>query len=88
MTGLVKGIRRTSGEFDATPYDNTYIHCVVPPDNNTLAGKLVEVFKMRSMTFNAICDDLKIGISDLVGKNIRVFYDKYGRVEDFEILKT
>lgn len=86
MTGCVQGIRRTAGEYEGAQFDNTYIHCIVAPDNSTLCGRLTEIFKMRSLAFNHICDGYQIGVNDLINKNIRVFYDKYGRVEDFEVL--
>lgn len=87
MKGCVKGIRRTSGEYEGSPFDNIYIHCIIPPDNATVCGELVEVFKLRTNVFNHLCDSMQVACNDLIGKNIRVFYDKYGRVEDFEILK-
>lgn len=82
----VKGIKRTSGEYEGKPFDNTYLHCVASPDSATLVGELVEVIKVNTAKFSYICDDLGVGINDLLGAKLRVFYDKYGRVDDFILI--
>lgn len=86
MALCVKGIRRTAGEYEGKPFDNTYLHCIAPPDKNTLCGELVEIVKVNSTTFTHLCDGLGVGFGELVGAQVRIFYDKYGRVDDFEII--
>lgn len=83
----VKGIRRTTGEFEGKPFDNTYLHCMASPDSNTLCGELVEIVKVTTSKFNYICDNLAIDLSQLLGAKLRVFYDKYGRVDDFVLIQ-
>lgn len=86
MTGLVKGIRRTSGEYEDNAYDNIYLHCIIPSDDKTICGSLVEAFKMKASAFNAACDRQKVDFSDLLGCQVRIIYGKYNKVDDFDIL--
>ncbi len=83
----VKGIRRTSGTYEGNSFDNTYLHCLAPADRNTLTGQLVEIVKVSTYNFNAICDRLGVGINDLQDVSLRVYYNKYGNVDDFDIVK-
>ena len=87
MVGRVKGVRHTSGEYEGNAYDNVYLHCLVAPDTATLCGELTEIFKVRYITFDAVCKRLGVSVRDLLDASIRVFYDKYGRIEDFDILE-
>lgn len=86
MTGLVKGISRKSGEFEGNAYDNIYLNCIVPANETTLCGELVEAFKMKVFAFNAACDRQKVDFSDLLGCQVRIIYGKYNKVDDFDIL--
>ena len=86
MTGLVKGISRKSGEFEGNAYDNIYLHCIMPADESTICGKLVEAFKMKAFAFNAACDRQKVASNDLLGCQVRIIYGKYNKVDDFDIL--
>lgn len=86
MTGLVKGISRKNGDFEGSAYDNIYLHCILPPDEKTLCGKLVEAFKMKASAFNQACDRQKVDFNDLLGCQVRIIFGKYNKVDDFDIL--
>lgn len=86
MTGIVKGISRKSGDYEGNPYDNIYLHCIIPADEKTLCGEKVESFKVKAGVFTSACDRQKIGLEDLLGCSVRIIYGKYNRIDDFDVL--
>ena len=86
MVYTVRGLKKSSGEYQGYEYDNIRLHCLCPDDGKMLAGEPVEIITVKSVVFNAVCDRNKMGMDDLIGCQIRVFYDKFGKAEDFDIV--
>ena len=86
MVYTVRGVKRLSGEYQGYPYDNIQLHCICSDDGKMLTGEPVEIVKLKAAVFNTVCDRNKMDMRELVGCQIRVFYDKYGKAEDFDIV--
>lgn len=85
---LVRGVKHSAGEYQGNSYDNMMIHTLAPNDGKMLCGDPVEIIKVKTPIFNRVCQNCGIQPLDLVNKEIRVHYDRYGQVIDFEILQT
>lgn len=86
MLYTVRGLKRSFGNYEGYDYDNILIHCDCPDDGKMLVGEPVEIVKIKAAVFSAICDRHKMDIRGLKGSQIRVFYDKFGKAEDFDIV--
>lgn len=87
MVVYVEGVRKSAGVFEGVSFDKIQLHCVFPPDKNTICGKLVDIVKIPTPLATTICDRLGVAFGDLEGKNIRLYYNKYGNVDDFELVE-
>lgn len=87
MAHVIRGIKQSCGEYQSYKYDNIILHCVCSDDGKMLAGVPVDVVKVKKAAFNDIMNRNKMGLDDFIGCTIRVFYDKYGKPEDFDILE-
>lgn len=79
----VIGVKKQEGEYNGNPYKN-YVIYVVDSDNqtNTVVGLCPSTIKVKQEFLNNICD-----AKDLYQKEIEVYYNSYGHVAKFEILK-
>lgn len=83
---LVRGIKRSTGEYNGRPYDNIMIHCTAPNDGSMLAGEPVEILKIKTALFYEELGRLGCGDpAELVGLNIRERYNKFGNVVGIDI---
>lgn len=85
---LVRGVKHSTGEYQGTAYDNMMIHVLAPNDGKMFCGDPVEIIKVKTPIFNRVCQSFGIQPLDLVNKEIRVHYDRYGQAFDFEIVKN
>ena len=87
----VSGVTFKQGNFKdggrEIAYANYYLHCVASPDKNTLAGFPCEILKVQEAVFLDESRRLNVGVSDLIGADIRPYYDKYAKVCGFDILE-
>lgn len=89
MVVLVKGVRRKGGDYEGNAYDNVYLQCVVPADNSTLCGELVEAIKMKALNFYSACKRQNISYEkELVDRHVRIYYNKYGNADDFDVIAS
>lgn len=88
----VSGVTFKQGNFKdggrEIAYANYYLHCVASPDKNTLAGSPCEIIKVQEAVFLDETRRLNVGVSDLIGADIRPYYDKYAKVCGFDILES
>lgn len=78
----VIGIKEAAGDFQGTAYHNVNLHCTAPALDNGSFGQLCEIVKIKFDSAGSIFGKI-MGSDDwknLIGKNIDVCYDKYGRV--------
>ncbi len=71
----VVGIVHSVGDYNGFAYDNYNLHCIRPADEkkeNEL-GEITEVVKVKSALFKELSVD--------VGSDIKVFYDRFGRID-------
>lgn len=70
------GYSRKQGEYESRTYDNWSLHCrsVESPEGHE--GDFVEVFKVKASLLSE--DQL------VIGDVYRVYYDRYGRVCEFQ----
>lgn len=86
MVYTVRGLKKSSGQYEGYDYDNILMHCDCSDDGKMLVGEPVEVVKVKAAVFNTVCNRNKMDMRDLIGCQIRVFYDKYGKAEDFDVV--
>lgn len=86
MVYTVRGLKRSSGNYEGYDYDNILLHCLCPDDGKMLAGEPVEIVKLKVAFFNEACNRNKLGMDDLIGCQIRVIYGKFSKAEDFDIV--
>lgn len=84
---FVSGVKRATGNYNGNDYDNMMIHCHCINDGSMLCGDPVDIVKIKTPIFNDIIGRLGVKVEDLVGKHIRVYYNKYGAADGFDILK-
>lgn len=82
----VIGVQDKEGTYEGIAYHNYLIHCV--KDDGDALGQVTEVVKVKVSKCKEIfgksmsLDDM----DDLIGKDIRCYYDKYGSVNEIRIL--
>lgn len=82
----VVGIIQKKGEYQGREYNNLMIHCIV--SDRRAVGELTEVLKVRMSAVDEIFGKrmTDADFDDLVGKEIRASYNRYGNVELIDIL--
>lgn len=86
MICTIRGVKPSSGNYQGYDYSNFRLHCTSTDDGTMLAGDPVEIVTVKQVVCNAVCARYGITVSDLVGRQIRVFYNQFGKIEDFDIL--
>lgn len=86
MKLTVIGVQQKNGTYQGVAYDNYVLHCTREDEN--AFGVVSEQVKIKSKSVSDI-----FGISmnnsdwaDLIGKTIRVFYNKYGNADEVRIV--
>lgn len=86
MTLTVIGVQQKKGTYQGVAYDNYFLHCTREDEN--AFGVVSEQIKVKSLSVPDI-----FGFSmtnsdwdELIGKNICVFYNKYGNVDEVRIM--
>lgn len=85
MNLTVIGVQEKQGTYQGVDYDNYIIHCTREDEN--AFGVVSEQIKIKSKSVSDLFG-FSMGNSDwcdLIGKNIRVFYNKYGNVDEVRI---
>ena len=83
---VVRGVKRSAGEYNGVKYDNIMIHCDCQNDGTMLCGDPVDVLKIKTPVFYNELSRLGCGDpSDLVGLDIRPRYNRYGSVDGFDL---
>lgn len=82
----VIGMVQKHGEYQGREYDNTYLHCVVSDDD--ALGELTEVVKFKTSETRDIFGRTMHAPDweDLLGQSIRVYYGRYGRVDEIRVI--
>lgn len=82
----VIGMVQKHGEYQGREYDNIYLHCVVSDDN--ALGELTEVVKIKTAEVRDIFGKAMYAADweNLLGRSIRVYYGRYGRVDEIRVL--
>lgn len=80
------GVERRNGEYEGKLYDNTYLHTV--SSSLKVIGSKTETIKMKTSEFNELLKDNGWTSKDLIGKSADVTFDRYQRVEYFELLTS
>lgn len=74
----VIGLARRKGEYQGNAYDNMMIYCTRPavPESNE-QGEISDCVKIKFENYSSLIS---------IGSDIRVIYDRFGRVVDIEII--
>lgn len=87
----VIGVTRKSGVYEGNNFDNFTLQCVedAPVTSGFVAGATVSTVKIKASTLRDVFDGLVSAPADwdlVIGQNIRVFCDQYGRPVKIEII--
>ena len=80
----ILGVTERQGNYEGNDYHNVYLHCC--NDNPDAVGKTVEQVKIRA---SDVMEVFGFGLNkkkaeELLGKKIRVYYNRFGVVIDVE----
>lgn len=86
MNLTVIGVQQKKGNYQGVAYDNYILHCTREDEN--AFGVVSEQIKIKSFS---VPDVFGVSMSnsdwnELIGKNIRVFYNKYGNADEVRIM--
>ncbi len=97
MKYVVLGIQRSAGAFKADDgreieFDNSVLQCARRASGKgreaKVAGVMVETVKVKSGIFGNFCEDIGLAVaSDLIGSIVNASFDKYGSVEELDLIK-
>ncbi len=81
----VVGVQEKEGIYQGLPYHNYVLHCT-REDVNAF-GVVTEQVKVKSKSIKDVfgCTMTNSDWDLLVGKDIRVFYDKYGQADEIRV---
>lgn len=85
MLLTVRGVKQSSGEYNGNPYNNMVIHCIGLSDGSMLCGDPVEIVKVKAPIFMQTLSNIGLEPADLIGCQIRLYYNKYGNVDGFDV---
>lgn len=82
----VVGMIQKHGEYKGREYDNVYLHCITSHED--AVGELTEVVKVKTSEVRDVFGKPMSAADwgNLLGKSIRVYYGRYGRVDEIRIL--
>lgn len=78
----IVAVKVSKGEFNGMSYDNVIIYTVSNPVSDAWFGCTIESVKVNHNVFDQCYSD---SYSTLIDKFIKVAYNRYGKVEDFEV---
>lgn len=84
----VIGIQEKLGKYEGHEYHNFILHCTKEEDGSL--GLVTELVKIKAFDVNTVFDRC-MGSADwknLIGKEIKYFCDKYGKVIDVRVLDS
>lgn len=74
----VIGISRSTGEYNGTTFDNTYLHCIRPADEKkNQQGQICEIIKVKTASLDVIPE---------LNSFIVPYYNKFGQVQSIKIV--
>ena len=74
----VIGISRSTGDYNGTPYDNTYFHCIKPAfDEKNQKGQLCEIIKVKTSSITEMPE---------LNSFIIPIYNRYGQVQSIQLV--
>lgn len=74
----VIGISRSTGDYNGTHFDNTYLHCIKPADESKgQQGQITEIIKVKTASLDVIPE---------INSFIVPYYNKFGQVQSIEIV--
>lgn len=84
---VVVGIQEKSGNYNGNDYHNYLLHCLKDDDN--ALGQISEVLKVKvSKTKEVFGKTMELeDLDDLIGTEIRAYYDRYGQVSEIRIFE-
>lgn len=84
----VIGIQEKAGKYEGRDYHNFILHCTYVANGNGSLGELTELIKVKAVdvleVFNKPMTSTDWG--NLIGKNVKYFCDKYGKVVDVRLI--
>lgn len=82
---IVIGMIQKHGEYQGREYDNVYLHCTTSDEN--AVGELTEVVKVKTSEVRKVFGKPMSAADwgDLLGKEIRVYYGRYGNVDEVRV---
>lgn len=83
MKAKVIGFERKQGEYQGRPYDNCYLH--IRYKKQGVVGSAVESVKVKSGFLAEICAENEIVPDQLVGRDVVIYYNRYGQLEQLEL---
>lgn len=86
MPLFVRGIKHSEGVYLDRPYDNMVLHCLADSDGRMVVGEPVEHVKFKTPVFQSLIDRKKITCNDIVGREVRIIYNRFGNPDDFDLL--
>lgn len=83
----VIGVQRSQGNYQGHDYDNAVIF--VGADCSGTEGEFAGHYQSDrvKVPWKMLNDQCEFGLTEIVGRYIRVLYDRYGRPSDFEFLE-
>lgn len=85
----VIGIQEKAGKYEGRDYHNFILHCTKKADGNGSLGEVTELVKIKASDSSYIFDKVMTSSDwqNLIGKEIKYFCDKYGKVVDVRIVE-
>lgn len=79
----ILGVQTSKGSYNGFDYDNIKFHCAKNSDSDYILGQEVEIITVSKKFYD---NNINFELSDLVGKSCKVFYNKKGKVDIFEVI--
>lgn len=85
----VIGVQQKQGEYQGKPYNNYILHCTKEDESGNSFGVISEQVKVKASKVVEIFGHTMTPSDwdELVGKEIRVFYNKYGTADEVRIIE-
>lgn len=79
----ILGVQSSKGSYNGFDYDNIKFHCSKLSDSDYVVGCEVEVVTVSRKFFE---NNINVPMSDLLGKQCQVYYNKKGKVDVFQVI--
>lgn len=86
MALTVIGVQQKTGTYQGVTYDNYVLHCTREDEN--AFGVVSEQVKIKSKSVSDVFGSSMSNAdwNELIGKKVRVFYNKYGNADEVRII--